>query len=177
MKADDKRKVYLSLSKGFHVSSPLCFRCGDCCMRIPAEVTEEDLKLLRSKLTETDRRLLEDSLTTDPTVADPIDGVKMPLSKAAWIKAPCCFLQFEKGRRQNNQVRASCRIYSIRPEICRIFHCGKTKLDEPLLPANYEYEMTPNYTRFIEEEIRKSAGDKGVQETRDMIKKAKETTQ
>lgn len=142
-------------------------------MRIPAEVTDEEIELIKGRLsTQNEREVFEDCLTTDPIVADPIDVVRMPLEKAAWIKAPCCFLAFKKGRKGQRKMRASCSIYKVRPEICRVFHCGKENVDEPLLYRRYEYELTPKFTAFMEGKIKETNGDKGCQEMREMILKA-----
>jgi len=39
-------KKYISREKGIHHEKPKCFRCGDCCIRVPVEVTEKEIKLI-----------------------------------------------------------------------------------------------------------------------------------
>jgi len=169
------KKVFISVEKGYHADSPFCFRCGDCCSRVPVEVTQQEIDLVKSRLNQRERQLFLSSLTTNPLLANPIDKVMLPLIKGvAWIKMPCCFLEFEE---HGNRKRAACKIYKFRPEICRIFHCGKEREDEPLQSRKYKYLLSENFRKFLEEHVRKDFGDKGWQEALQKIKQAeKETT-
>lgn len=171
------RKLYVFVEKGYHLDNPHCFRCGDCCNRIPVEILQEEIDLISKRLNEHWRKLFLDSLTTENRVADPIDGVNMlPLSTgAAWIKAPCIFLDWEWKRKSGENFRSFCTIYKFKPHICSIFHCGKSARDEPLLVSRYKYFLSPSFRQVLEAEIKKAKGEEGWQETLKMIKEAEET--
>jgi len=138
-------KAFISLAKGFHYDSPKCARCGDCCMQIPPEVSEKEIEMIKMHLNLKERKLFEMSLTTDFSKADPRfhyeKMLPIPLSGrgVAWIQAPCPFVGFEKRK---GKTRAICKIFKIRPRVCRRFFCGKESLDEQLNGRKYKYELS-----------------------------------
>ena len=166
-------RIFMSIEQGFHKDNPHCFRCGDCCQRIPPELTKEEIDLIMSRLNQREKQIFKDSLTTDPQIADPIDVVRVPLSKTAWIKAPCCFLDFEKKK---GKKRAFCRIYKFRPEMCRIFFCGKESLNEPLLLTKYKFEMSGKFLDSMKRDILMSQGTERLKELETAIKEAAQET-
>jgi len=128
--------LYGSILKGLRKKKPKCFRCGDCCLRIPVELTKEEIERIAKHLSPKERKIFYQNLTKNPLEANPIDGYRMvPLTKEAWLKTPCMFLAWTKDG------KAKCKIYKIRPFMCRIFWCGKDKPDEPLNPLKYTYRM------------------------------------
>ena len=136
--------VFISLAKGFEIDNPQCFRCGDCCMQVPPELTNEEVKIIEAHLNSKDRKIFRDSLTTDQKEADPKhESVGFPIPQApgcvGWLKAPCPFLDFETHK---GKERTRCKIFKIRPVTCRRFFCGKEHKDEPLIPARYKYELS-----------------------------------
>lgn len=170
-------KLYLSAEKGYHYVKPFCFRCGDCCTRCPPGVTQAEIDLIRSRLNVEERKIFEVSLTTDPKLADPIEPVQATLSKGvAWIKAPRCFLDWEWERKTDGKnFRTFCRIYKFRPEICRIFHCGKQRQEEPLITAKFKFEMTFSFREYLKAEILKTSGEEEWKKTEKLIKEAEQT--
>ena len=129
-----------SIRRGIvYTSPPKCFRCGDCCLRIPVELTKEEIERIAKHLNPKERKIFYQNLTKNPLEANPIDGHLMPtLTKEAWLKAPCMFLTWTKDG------KAKCKIYPIRPHMCRIFYCGRKSPDEPLNARKYIYEIEIN---------------------------------
>jgi len=130
--------LYSSIFKGLRKQKPKCFRCGDCCLRICPELTKDEIKRIAKRLSQKQRKMFLQNLTKNPYEANPIDAYffkTTSLTKEAWLKIPCMFLGWTKDG------KAKCKIYKIRPLICKIFWCGKEKPDEPLSPAKYTYRM------------------------------------
>jgi len=110
-------------------------------MEIPPELSEEEITIITQHLSAKERKMFLDNLTRDMHEADPHKDyyALLPSSRDhAWLKAPCMFLDFEvkKGKK-----RATCRIFKIRPRMCRMFFCGRKRLEEPLMPSRYKYEL------------------------------------
>jgi Fe-S-cluster containining protein len=166
-------KLFLSAERGFHYTQFSCFRCGDCCSRIPVEVSQQEIDRIKRSLKDDKSKLFIESLTTDPKVADPFEPI-LPLSSkgVAWIRMPCLFVDYElvEGKR-----RSVCRIYAIRPEICRLFHCGKQSVDDALRTQRYKYLMTPSFKKYLKHSLIKESGKQAWEETKKRIKEAEKT--
>lgn len=79
-----------------------------------------------------------------------------------------------KGKKQG-RIRAACKIYKFRPEICRTFHCGKNSEDEPLLYRRYKYELTSQFMQDLEKS-RKKFSDAEWEKLQEMIRQEEQQT-
>lgn len=132
------KQVYASIAHGFTRTKPPCFRCGTCCQRIPIEISAEERDRIALHLKSKEKRLFFASITTDFEEANvlPDQGWNTLTFGVGWLRAPCMFIDWEKRK---GRVRADCRIYKIRPDMCRKFYCGRQSEDEIFSPLNFTY--------------------------------------
>lgn len=94
------------------VESPIeCFRCGICCVRYQANLTDKDIQVLAENL-----GLSRDDLISK-YVQTTVVGYLLRHEKHG-----CVFLKWENG-----EARASCAVHSFRPECCRAWAAGLSR--------------------------------------------------
>lgn len=130
---------YMSIAKGFSDEKPHCFRCGDCCVSIPVEISQVEIDLIQKRLNRKEKRLFFDSVTVNWRDAGRPDEPRPRLTLGmGWVRVPCMFLEWKERK---GKERAKCKVYYVRPQMCRNFYCGKSNPDEPLNMLKYTYPV------------------------------------
>lgn len=115
-----------------------CRACGKCC-KIPVMISKEEIEKICEKLK-----------------MDTFEFSRRYLGNEFYLKEPCPFLENRKGG------KAFCRIYEVRPEVCRLFPFSSMNnnlqaVDECLLAkeiseAIIEFEKKISMTKMTKEE-------------------------